>query len=125
MPLHSQVILLAHGSSDLRWCKTIERLSTPTLAAIPGSSIAYMELSSPTLEQVITDAAAEGRKHFIVIPLFLAAGRHLRKDVPEQIEHLQSRLSVYIELLPPVGENPVLGEAICQVARQSLERNHE
>ena len=125
MPQHSQVILLAHGSSDKRWCNTIEQLSAPTLQSIPNAVIAYMELSPPSMEQVVAKAAAAGCKHFIVIPLFLAAGRHLRTDVPKKIEALQACLGVQIELLPPVGENPTLGAAICHVAEQSLERSHE
>ncbi|OEY67384.1 sirohydrochlorin chelatase [Marinobacter sp. X15-166B] len=125
MPSRSQVILLAHGSRDRRWCDTIECLSAQTLNAIPGAAVAYMELSTPSLEQVVTDAAAAGCEHVIVLPLFLAAGRHLRVDVPAQIASLQAQLNLRIELLPAVGENPVLGDAICEVARQSLERCHE
>lgn len=125
MPRNDQVILLAHGSSDIRWCKSIEHLAAPTLATVPNSILAYLELSSPSLEQVVENSAAAGCGHFVVIPLFLAAGRHLRVDVPKQIEALQVRFDVRIKLLPPAGENPVLGEAICHVAQQSLEHNNE
>lgn len=28
-----RIILLAHGSSDKRWCETFEKLAAPTLAS--------------------------------------------------------------------------------------------
>lgn len=48
-----RIILLAHGSSDKRWCATFEALAEPTLKAVSGSRIAYMELAEPSLNTVI------------------------------------------------------------------------
>ncbi len=77
-----QIILLAHGSSDKRWCETFEKLAEPTLQSIENSAIAYMELAEPSMETIVAEAKAKGTEQFTVVPLFLAAGRHLRKDVP-------------------------------------------
>lgn len=120
MPTQHKIILLAHGSSDPEWCKTFEMLAAPTVSAIPGSAIAYMELSEPSMEQVITAAVQEGYQMFTVLPLFLAAGRHLRKDVPAMIDALEKSLDVRILLAPPVGENPRLGLAIREVVEETL-----
>ncbi|MCL7944849.1 CbiX/SirB N-terminal domain-containing protein [Marinobacter sp. ATCH36] len=117
-----RIILLAHGSSDQRWCQTFEKLATPTLESVAGSRIAYMELAEPSLETIIRDGKEDGINTFIIIPLFLAAGRHLRKDVPGMIEELQAAHNVTITLAPPIGENPQLGNAIRDVVNQALER---
>lgn len=115
-----RIILLAHGSSDKRWCETFEGLAQPTLDAVPDSLIAYMELASPSLQSVISDAAKEGVTEFSIIPLFLAAGRHLRKDVPAMIRELEQSLGVTIDLGAPVGENPLLGCAIRDLVQQQV-----
>lgn len=120
-----RIILLAHGSSDQRWCQTFEKLATPTLESVAGSRIAYMELAEPSLETVIGEGAREGVSQFTVVPLFLAAGRHLRKDVPAMIEGLQAEHNVTITLAPPIGENPELGSAIRDVVIHELEGHRQ
>lgn len=120
-----RIILLAHGSSDQRWCQTFEKLATPTLESVAGSRIAYMELAEPSLETIISEGKQDGIDTFTIIPLFLAAGRHLRKDVPGMIKELQATHDVTITLAPPIGENPQLGHAIRDVVNQELERQKQ
>ncbi|TNE78010.1 MAG: cobalamin biosynthesis protein CbiX [Gammaproteobacteria bacterium] len=119
--MNHRIILLAHGSSDKRWCDTFEQLASPTLDAVPDSRIAYMELAEPSLDTIITEGTAEGVSQFTIVPLFLAAGRHLRKDVPAMISELEKANGVTIELAPPIGENPLLGQAIRDLVLQQLD----
>lgn len=116
-----KTVLLAHGSSDNNWRQTFETLAAPTLESVSDSVIAYMELCSPSLEHIVAESAALGYRQFVVVPLFLAAGRHLRKDVPEMIRSLEMTYGVTITLSPPIGENPHLGLAIRAVVEDTLE----
>jgi sirohydrochlorin cobaltochelatase len=117
-----RIILLAHGSSDKRWCETFEQLAAPTLASVDNARVAYMELAEPSMDAVIKEGVAEGATEFTIIPLFLAAGRHLRKDVPAMIEELEKAYGATIQLAPPIGENPQLGQAIRDVVMLQLEQ---
>lgn len=119
--MNHRIILLAHGSSDKRWCDTFEQLASPTLDAVADSRIAYMELAEPSLDTIITEGTAEGVSQFTIVPLFLAAGRHLRKDVPAMISELEKANGVTIKLAPPIGENPLLGQAIRDLVLQQLD----
>lgn len=116
-----RIILLAHGSRDRHWCETFEKLAAPTLDSVPGSRIAYMELSQPSLQAVVAEGVESGASGFTVVPLFLAAGRHLRKDVPAMLRELEQAHGIRISLAPPIGENPRLGDAIRSVVEQTLE----
>lgn len=118
-----QIILLAHGSSDSLWCETFEALARPTIESIENSAIAYMELATPSLETIVAQARQQGTVQFTVIPLFLAAGRHLRKDVPAMIEKLEAEHGVNIRLADPVGNSPKLGLAIRDVVQEELKRS--
>lgn len=120
MPEGHRIILLAHGSSDKRWCETFEQLAAPTVNSVEGSQIAYMELAEPSLEHIVGQGVKEGIRTFTVVPLFLAAGRHLRKDVPAMIRTLEEVHDISIGLAPPIGENPRLGKAIRDVVEQEL-----
>lgn len=117
-----RIILLAHGSSDKRWCETFEKLAAPTLASVDNARVAYMELAEPSIDTVVGEGVTEGATEFTIIPLFLAAGRHLRKDVPAMIEDLEKEHGATIQLAPPIGENPLLGKAIRDVVMLQLEQ---
>jgi sirohydrochlorin cobaltochelatase len=117
-----RIILLAHGSSDKRWCETFEQLAAPTLASVNDARVAYMELAEPSMDTVIKEGVSEGITEFTIVPLFLAAGRHLRKDVPAMIEELEKAHGATIQLAPPIGENPLLGQAIRDVVMLQLEQ---
>lgn len=54
---------------------------------------------------------AEGFTHLLIVPLFIAQGGHLNKDVPELLGQLRLRNpDVVFELTPAVGE----AEAVIQ-----------
>ncbi|PSF05724.1 cobalamin biosynthesis protein CbiX [Marinobacter fuscus] len=122
MSIKHHIILLAHGSSDSRWCDTFETLAEPTTTAIENASIAYMELAEPSLDAIVAEHTAKGVDTFTVVPLFLAAGRHLRKDVPAMIDRLEAEHNVRISLSDPIGMNPKLGLAIRDVVQEELDR---
>ena len=56
------------------------------------ASLAIMELATPSLEQVIEREYALGTRHFNIIPLFLAARKHLLVDVPNQLDDMKAQL---------------------------------
>ena len=124
MTADTRVLLLAHGSSDQRWCDTFEAMAAPTLELLPEARVAYMELASPSLEEEVEKAVTEGIEDIRVVPLFLAAGRHLRKDVPAMLEAYRQRLGVSITLLPPIGEDPRLGRVLKEIVQGTLEQDH-
>ncbi|PMR74270.1 sirohydrochlorin chelatase [Billgrantia endophytica] len=111
------LILLAHGSSDAEWRAPFERLHGALANRMQTSlRLAYMELSEPSLESTVAELAAEGIERAEILPLFFAAGRHLRKDVPSQVETLKATHSgIALTLLPPVGEHPAFVEALAAV----------
>lgn len=114
------IILLAHGSPDPLWKEPFELLYQQ-ISQVYGESnisLAYMELTPPSLEDVIVGLASDSSK-VAVLPLFLAVGRHLRCDVPTQIDTLQ-REGLQIELLPPIGDDFLVKDAMKTVVANYL-----
>lgn len=112
-------LLLAHGSSDPNWLAPFSDLLTNIRKGLDGERVelSYMELAEPSMEGQILKLAEEGFTHIDVMPLFFAAGRHLRKDVPGQLDTLQTTLAkqgmnVAIQLHPPVGLEPEVTDAL-------------
>lgn len=114
-------ILVAHGSSDENWSNTFVGLTEPTRTTHSNTRLAFMELSKPSIEEVVEDAVAGGANSFSVLPLFLAKGKHLKKDIPNILSALESKYGISTKLLPPIGEHPELAEAINRIIDQTMQ----
>ncbi|ADZ91399.1 cobalamin biosynthesis protein CbiX [Marinomonas mediterranea] len=109
------IILLAHGSPDTKWKEPFEVITSNIVEKVGSDrvSLAFMELTTPTLEDVIQSLPVSKQK-LAVLPLFLAVGRHLRQDVPAQIEDISQAQNRDITLLPPIGDDNAVRDAIEQ-----------
>ncbi|WP_419811734.1 sirohydrochlorin chelatase [Bacterioplanoides sp.] len=121
-------VLLAHGSSDPNWLAPFQTLLERIRGDLHDSErveLAYMELAEPTMEHAITELVAEGYQQVDILPLFFAAGRHLRKDVPNMLEALQQQLTdqgydAELTLHSPIGLEPEMANAISKVVVRKL-----
>jgi sirohydrochlorin cobaltochelatase len=127
--LLSANVLLAHGSSDPQWQKpfeaiadTIKKQDQENSHSIESTRIelSYMELCDPSLEQVCEDLAQDGYQMINVYPLFFAAGRHLRIDVPLQLKNIEKKLGIKTKLHRPVGQEESVQAAITQVILKQI-----
>lgn len=78
------IVLVAHGTRDPAGPRVIGELADGVRAALPGVGvrIAYADVCSPNVTEVL--AGVRG-KPCVVVPAFLAAGYHVRADIPEQV----------------------------------------
>jgi sirohydrochlorin cobaltochelatase len=118
--MKTKIIMLAHGSSNTSWSGAFEDMTEGLRKENPNAELAFMELSEPSLEDVVATSLSEGFDDFKVLPLFLARGRHLKKDVPLIIEALVEKHKIGIELLAPIGESPVMHKAIQAIVTAEL-----
>jgi len=103
-----RVILLAHGSKAESWKQPFELLLQRLQrdGNYGNLSLAYMEFTGPTLEEKFEEARADSVEKIAVLPLFIAVGTHIGRDVPRRIAAYQSRYpDIEIELLPALGED--------------------
>lgn len=88
------VVLLGHGSrrgkdTDIGLREVVRRLQN---RLNNGSKIkmAGFEFTQPTLKDAVLGLAEEGARSIVVLPFFLFEGKHVRIEIPEQLEQLQS-----------------------------------
>jgi sirohydrochlorin cobaltochelatase len=122
-------VLLAHGSRDPQWqapfeaiaerIKTKDQESKATSEAT-RIELSFMELSEPSLEHVCETLAKDGYKVINIYPIFFAAGRHLRIDVPKQLQEIEANLGITTHLHPPVGQEEIVQDAITKVILKQL-----
>ena len=93
------LILFAHGARDARWAQPFERAAarlrtltadTHAHAPAPRVALAYLEFLAPDLAGCAAELIAQGCTRIEVLPVFLGAGGHVRKDLPAQLEALRA-----------------------------------
>ena len=116
------VILLAHGSRDEAWRAGFEQLADSLAGSLGEGRVraAYLQLAPPTLLDAVTATAEEGFRRIAVLPLFIAAGGHVMRDVPAQVSAVQEQWSdLQITVLPRIGETPGFVELVGRLVRKA------
>lgn len=108
------LIVLAHGTGDAAGRGTWGRLLLRLRAALPGVEVrlAYAGVARPQLADVLGELDGP----VVVVPAFLAAGFHVRVDVPGQLAALGRDDVVLAE---PLGPDPVLVDVALQRLREA------
>ena len=118
------LLLFAHGARDARWAQPFEAVAARVRAARPSTPVrlAYLEFMTPDLAQAGADLVAQGCPRVEVMPLFLGAGGHVRKDLPVLIDALRAaHPGVHFGLHPAVGEIDTVVRAMAAAALATLE----
>lgn len=113
------LLLVAHGARDARWAEPFEDVTRRVRAAAPDLSVqlAFLELMRPDLREAGAQLAAAGCTQVDVLPLFLGAGGHVRKDLPRRVGDLgAAHPQVRWNLCSAVGELDTVIEAMAQAA---------
>ena len=121
--MKTAIILFAHGSRDPQWHAPLQAIRSRIEQSAPGTPVrcAYLELTEPDLPSCAQALIGEGATRLRVMPMFLGMGRHAREDLPELIAKLRhSHPEVELEVLPALGEHPMLVELTCQIATDKL-----
>jgi sirohydrochlorin ferrochelatase len=100
------LLLVAHGTRDSAGAEVALRLADAVRRALPAVPVrlAFVDVRPPTVAHVapILRRAAE----VVVLPAFLAAGYHVRHDLPAQLA--AAGLAGRARLTPVLGADPLL-----------------
>jgi sirohydrochlorin cobaltochelatase len=117
------LILFAHGARDPRWAQPFEQVAARVRDQRPGQPVtmAYLEFMAPDLDAAGDALAESGCERIEVLPLFLGAGGHVRKDLPERLARLRERHpAITWTLHAAAGESPRLVQALADIAAETL-----
>jgi sirohydrochlorin cobaltochelatase len=113
------LLLFAHGARDTQWARPFEQVVAAIRAARPELQVrlAFLDFMAPDIATAADELAGAGCTDVHVLPLFLGAGGHVRKDLPPLFEQLRARhRGVTFTPHPAVGEAPILIAAMAEIA---------
>ena len=109
------LILFAHGARDPEWALPIQRVCSAVIAQAPDLRIerAFLEFMAPNLRDCAELLVTEGVERIVVLPMFIAQGGHLKRDVPILLEELRGRYpQIRFEQACPIGEAESIVQAM-------------
>ena len=112
------LILFAHGSRDSQWRTPFESMLEQLQRDDHRvSMLAFLECMEPSLPEAIDSLVAQGMQKITVVPVFLAVGSHVRKDLPLLLEHARKKHpALEIQASAAIGEQPEIQLAIARFA---------
>lgn len=117
------LILLAHGSRDTRWKEPFVKIKNEIQKEhfFQQVELAFFELDSPLLEDVVTKFEKQGYREIKIEPLLLASGFHIQKDLPGRLKKLRIRFN---KLNFTTGTALIERETVSSAIVSSIINNH-
>ena len=118
------LLLIAHGSrlpASNEEVRELARMLGDRLAAeFDIVDCAFLELAAPTIDQAIDGCVTRGCTRLTLLPYFLAAGRHLRDDIPAIVAAKQQQYpGIRITTSPYLGQADGLLDILVALSRQA------
>lgn len=87
------LLIIAHGSRRAGSNEEIDQLAE-LVANKPENhfdhvSSAFLEIAKPSIPEAINNCIDKGATHITVLPYFLAAGRHVIEDIPNEVKKVE------------------------------------
>ena len=107
-------LLVDHGSRAEEANESLVKMAELVQSRVGEGIVvahAHMEIAAPTVPDTIAALVGKGAKNIVVVPYFLAPGRHSRKDIPALVSDAGvAHPHVLFVDAEPLGPHPLLAE---------------
>ncbi|SNR58717.1 Sirohydrochlorin ferrochelatase [Haloechinothrix alba] len=116
------LVAVAHGSRDARSATTVRALARAVQGQAPDLEVrtAFLDLSEPTLAEVLGELHSAGHRDVVVVPLLLGSAFHARVDLPGLIADIGTSMPLLrVTVSGVLGPDPALESAALDRLRQA------
>jgi len=109
------VVLVDHGSRRAEANAQLEALAERLREREPGTLVvtAHLEIAAPDIAAALATCASSGARDVVLLPWFLAPGRHTAEDIPRAVAAARER---HPELRVRIGEPLGLDARLVELA---------
>lgn len=120
--MKTALLLIAHGSRNEE-ANTDLHFIMKELRGLGEYSVieaAYLELAEPDIDRGAVRCVQQGAQRVVLVPYFLSAGVHVRRDLTEARQRLAARFAgIEFRLAEPLGRHPLLIEVVIERIREA------
>ncbi|OPX70857.1 MAG: Sirohydrochlorin cobaltochelatase [Methanoregulaceae archaeon PtaB.Bin108] len=125
------ILLVGHGST-LPFNKDLVESTASIIAKKYPEFVVrcgFMNMNSPSIGEALSSFHGESIDALVVVPLFLAKGVHIVKDIPEAIGLTEGKTkgtfalngkTIPLLYADPIGSDPLLAELMVRNAKKAL-----
>lgn len=114
------ILVVDHGSRRAEANATLFQFLDVLRRQAPAEMIihgAHMEMSSPDIREGFANCVRDGAEHVIVVPYFLAPGKHCVSDIPAMAAEAASvHAGITYSVSKPLGVHEKIGEVVLERA---------
>lgn len=113
------IILFGHGSRNPEWAKPFHTVQQAIQLSSPDMQVelGFLEAMRPTFDEAIQNLVGLGVTNIRIVPIFLATGNHIAKDLPKLVADAMERYpQARISITAPIGESSLVIDAIARYA---------
>jgi sirohydrochlorin cobaltochelatase len=126
------MLLVGHGSS-MPYNKELVESTAKMIAAETREYVVrcgFMNMNTPSIKEALASFHGEKIDALIVMPLFLAKGVHIEKDIPSEIglavgqkkgTFALNGTTIPLVYADPIGSDPLLASLMVKNAKKALE----
>jgi sirohydrochlorin ferrochelatase len=126
------MLLVGHGSS-MPYNKELVESTAKMITAETGEYVVrcgFMNMNTPSIKEALASFHGETIDALIVVPLFLAKGVHIEKDIPSEIGLAAGQkkgtfalngTTIPLVYADPIGSDPLLASLMVKNAKKALE----
>jgi len=89
---NNALIIVAHGSRKESSNTEVMHLGEKVKALVEADydvvKTAFLEFADPSLEESIKASVNEGIREIVILPYFLASGKHVTRDIPAIVNQI-------------------------------------
>jgi sirohydrochlorin ferrochelatase len=110
--VNAPLVLVAHGSRDEAAHTCVGEIADAVAAVLPDVPVrvGYVDVRAPTVADAVAGLERVGLDGAVVVPAFLAAGYHVRTDLPAQLAACGADPARFV-VTPALGPDPLLARA--------------
>jgi sirohydrochlorin ferrochelatase len=126
--MKTALLLIAHGSRNAEANDDLHHLAVELRQRGEYALVepAYLELAEPDIAGGAARCVAQGAERVVLLPYFLSAGVHVRRDLASARAELSCAYPhVEFRLAEALGPHPLLLDIVSERARQALDSNDD
>ena len=121
--IRKSLLIVAHGSrkkvSNIEIHQLANNISMK-LKSFPIVEACFLEIAEPSIPQGIEICVQKGASEVLIMPYFLAAGRHVIEDIPNIVDNERAKYpGIAITSLPYFGSSPVIVDILKSLAENN------